>query len=66
MNPTIRSPDLVYSEYLRNVYAFSYYPKRVCVVLRIQYPACSAPASYFHVDCPAVQYFSTLSQKQRD
>jgi hypothetical protein len=37
MNPTIRSPDLVYSEYLHNVYAFSHYPKRVLVVLRIQH-----------------------------
>jgi len=40
MNPIIRSPDLVYSEYLHNVFAFSYYPESVFVVLRTQHAVC--------------------------
>jgi len=37
MDLAIRSPDLVYSEYLHNVSAFSYGPEPVFVVLHIQH-----------------------------
>jgi hypothetical protein len=37
----------------------------VCVC-RLRYPACNAHAPYYHVVCPALQYFSTLSHKRHD